>query len=87
MSEELLNALDIISQVAITILSTSFLFLVARKNRAGWICGMLSQPFWFYTTIVHEQWALMPINVIYLANHIYGFINWTRNPPVKGDKK
>lgn len=81
MSDETLTTLDIIAQIGITILSASFLFLVARKSRVGWVCGIASQPFWFYTTIVHEQWLLMGINVLYLGNHIYGLYNWTKNPP------
>lgn len=68
--------IDLIAQVGITIFGISSIFLVARKNKWGMVLGLLSQPFWFITTIVHHQWGIVLLNVIYSIMWTYGVYNW-----------
>ncbi len=45
---------EIISQIAIFILGVGAIILVAKKNKWGFVFGLLSQPFWFITSYVNE---------------------------------
>jgi len=51
--------LDIIAQIFITVLGMLAAFLVGSKKgyirKYGYFCGMLSQPFWFITVIIHQR--------------------------------
>jgi hypothetical protein len=51
----MLHVLDIISQFTAAILRIITIFLIARKNKWGFVVGLASQPFWFITTIYHQQ--------------------------------
>ena len=68
--------LDIISQIAITILSVSAIFLIAKKNKWGFVVGLISQPFWLITSTQHEQWGVFITSIIFTINWIYGIYNW-----------
>lgn len=46
---------DSISQVAIFILGAGSIILIAKKNKWGFVLGLLSQPFWFITAYINEQ--------------------------------
>lgn len=72
----MLYALDIISQFTAAILGIIAIFLVARKNKWGLVVGLASQPFWFITTIYHQQWPLFILSIVYAGNWIYGIQNW-----------
>ncbi|MBP9727936.1 MAG: nicotinamide mononucleotide transporter [Candidatus Moranbacteria bacterium] len=69
-------SLDIIAQVGITVFGVGSVFLLARKNKWGTVLGLLSQPFWFATAIINDQWGIMILNVVYSATWIYGVYNW-----------
>jgi hypothetical protein len=77
---------DIICQVAVCCLSFTAIFLIARKNRWGFVFGLASQPFWFITTYVHQQWGIFFLNVVYTFNWSYGIYNWfwKREQPESG---
>jgi hypothetical protein len=50
------------AQIFILILSGSCAWFVTRKEqwkRWGYIFGLSAQPFWFYSTITHEQWGMV----------------------------
>lgn len=68
-----------ISQIFIVIFGSSAVWLVGRKNINyrifGFICGLISQPFWFYTTISHKQWGL----VILCTWYTYSWFSGLRN--------
>jgi hypothetical protein len=49
---------------------------MARKNRWGFVVGLASQPFWFITTYLHEQWGVMGITVLYCFIWAYGIWGW-----------
>ena len=48
---------DTISQIAIFVLGASAIILVAKKNKWGFVVGIFSQPFWFITSFVNQQWG------------------------------
>ena len=68
--------LDQISQVAITILGISAIFLIARKNKWGFVIGLLSQPFWLLTSYINKQWGVFLLSVIYVGMWAYGIYEW-----------
>lgn len=68
--------LETISQVGIAFLGGVAMFLVARKNKWGFILGLASQPFWWYTTIAHHQWGIVAVNGLYTYSWIYGAVKW-----------
>ncbi len=69
-------SLDIIAQIGITVFGIGSVVFLARKNKWGTVLGLLSQPFWFATAIMNDQWGIMVLNVIYSATWIYGVYNW-----------
>lgn len=69
-------SLDTIAQSFIFVLGVAAIVLVSRKNKWGFVCGLLSQPFWFFTTISNHQWPLVAMSVIYTISWIYGVRQW-----------
>ena len=67
---------ELVSQVAIVILGTSSILLIARKNKWGLVVALAAQPFWFYTTYVNHQWGAFIVSFIYTAIWIYGAYEW-----------
>ena len=39
------------------------------------VCGLCSQPFWFYSTFVAEQWGIFAISLLYTASWVRGLHN------------
>lgn len=76
MSPETLKTIDAVSQVFIGIFSLLAIFLVGRKNKWGFVCGLLQQPFWFTTTILNGQWIIVALNVVFTLTWTYGFYEW-----------
>ena len=68
--------LDQISQVAIAILGIGAIFLIARKNKWGFVIGLLSQPFWLITSYLNKQWGVFLLSVIYIGMWTYGIYEW-----------
>lgn len=75
-------SLDTFSQGIIFVLGVTAIILVSRKNKWGFICGLLSQPFWFITTISNHQWPLVAMSVVYTVSWIYGVWQWFRPKPI-----
>lgn len=60
--------LDLISQIGIALFGVSAIYLVGLKSRIkrwGFVCGLLGQPFWMYTTWVNEQWGIFGLTLVY----------------------
>lgn len=70
------NLLDILSQVAIFIFGVLGVVLVARKNKWGFVFGVMVQPFWFMTAFFNEQWGVFLISIVYTASWSYGIYEW-----------
>ncbi len=67
---------DLISQIAIAIFGVSSIFLVARKNKWGFVLGLLSQPFWYITSFIHKQWGIFFLSIAYTAVWLLGIYEW-----------
>lgn len=68
--------LDNISQYAIPLLTLSGMFLIARKVKWGFALALLSQPFWLFTSYIHDQWGVFLNTVVYICVLLYGVYNW-----------
>ena len=71
--------LEIIVQVAIAVLSATAIWLVGRLEkwkRWGYIVGLFSQPFWFYSTITTEQWGIFVLAIWYTYCWTQGIYNY-----------
>jgi len=67
---------DTIAQIGVTIFGVIAIILVSRKNRWGFVFGLLSQPFWFITSYCNKQWGVFFLTVIYTFSWIYGIYEW-----------
>lgn len=68
--------LDTIAQAGVFVSGVTAILLVARKNKWGFVVGLISQPFWFYTTYYHKQWGIFALNFAYLGTWLYGYYEW-----------
>jgi nicotinamide riboside transporter PnuC len=68
--------IDNVCQVFIVVLGLIAILLVARKNKWGFIFGLLSQPFWLITAYINNQWGVLLLSVGYTFSWIYGIYNW-----------
>ena len=68
--------LDIIAQIGITIFGVGAIILVARKNKWGFVLGLISCPFWFITSYENKQWGVFFLNIVYTCTWIYGIYVW-----------
>lgn len=73
------QVLDIIAQICAVIFGAPAIFIVGLvdpyKKRYGYLCGIISIPFWFYTLIYHQQWFVCIVNCLYAFSWINGFKN------------
>lgn len=67
---------DIISQVGIAAFGVAAVILVAKKNKWGFVFGLLSQPFWFITSFINKQWGIFFLSIIYAGSWILGIYEW-----------
>ena len=72
----MINILDTISQVAIFIFGVLGVFLVARKNKWGFVFGLIVQPFWLFTAYLNSQWGVFMVSLFYAATWSYGIYEW-----------
>lgn len=79
--------LDIISQTGIFIFGVLAIILIARKNKWGFVFGLISQPFWYITAYVNHQWGIMLLNFIYTGSWAYGLYNWFWGGEVEKETK
>jgi len=68
--------LDILSQTVIFLTGVTSIFLVARKNKWGFVVGLAGQLFWYITTWVHGQWFIFILSFAYTASWAYGVYEW-----------
>ncbi len=66
-----------LAQAAIALLSPIAIGLLMFPALAGWGCvvGLISQPFWIYSTARARQAGMFAISVLYLAIWILGIWN------------
>ncbi len=78
--------LDTISQVAIFLFGTSSILLISKKNKWGFVLGLLAQPFWFITAYSNQQWGIFFTNIIYTITWSIGTYEWWVKDKKKIDK-
>lgn len=71
------------AQVGIVFFGVIAIWLTQEKNenRRRWasVFGLLSQPFWLYTTFVSTQWGAFFVSIIYGLIWVKGFyFNWIK---------
>lgn len=79
---------ELICQVAIPIFSGLGVYFVSRidnKKRYGYIFGLCSQPFWFYTLWNHQQWGLFALSLFFTSQWLKGVWNYWFAPIVNPD--
>lgn len=69
-------SIDNISQIAVFILGAPAIILVAKKNKWGFVIGLLSQPFWFITSFLNKQWGVFFVSFIYTLSWCLGIYEW-----------
>ncbi len=72
----MMSTIDIISQFGIAIFGISSIILVARKNKWGFVLGLLSQPFFIITSYINKQWGIFILSLVYTISWIYGIYMW-----------
>ncbi len=82
MDQKYLSIVDTISQIGISLFGIMAIVLVSRKNKWGFVFGLASQPFWFATALVNQQWGIFVLNIAYAASWSYGFYQWFIKKPV-----
>ncbi len=65
-----------ISQIGIVILGVAAILLVSKKNKWGFVLGLLSQPFWFITSFINRQWGVFFLSIVYTGSWIFGIYEW-----------
>jgi nicotinamide riboside transporter PnuC len=81
------DLLDTVSQVVIAVFGVLAILLVAKKNKWGFVAGLLSQPFWFYTSYHHRQWGVFALNFAYTGTWLVGIYEWFKDKPLKLETK
>lgn len=74
---------EVISQIGITIFGCSAIWLVSRKEqwrRWGFIVGMLSQPFWYISAYLADQWGILLLSTWYTYAWMQGIWNFWIKP-------
>lgn len=78
----MIQILDWISQFFIFTFGCAAIWFVGRKEkwmRWGYVFGLLSEPFWIYTIVAHQQFVILPLTLWYTYSWGQGFYNyWIR---------
>ena len=75
--------IEILSQIMIGLFGVTAVFFSQQKeeSKRKWACifGLLSQPFWFYSMYVSDQWGVFLLSFVYTISWLIGFKNyWLR---------
>lgn len=68
--------LDLIAQIGVAVFGIIAIVLVAKKNKWGFVIGLISQPFWLLTSFLNEQWGVFLLTVVYVFSWAYGIYEW-----------
>ena len=64
--------LETFSQIMIGGLGGIAIWLIARKNKWGFVVGLASEPFWMLSTWRAGQWAIFLLAIFYTWQYIVG---------------
>ena len=70
---------DTIAQIGIAVFGILTIILLARKNKWGFVFGLVSQPFWYITSFLNKQWGIFFLNLAYSLSYLYGVYEWFFN--------
>lgn len=62
-------------QFWIIIFSSAAIWLVSRPeswSAWGYVCGIIAQPAWFYSSIKAKQWGIVGLSIFYSYSWIQG---------------
>lgn len=68
--------LDLLSQIVIAVFGGVGFLLVAKKNRWGFVCVLITEPFWFYSTYASKQWGAFLVTFMYTLSCLIGIDEW-----------
>jgi len=68
--------LDQIAQLGVFVFGTSAIILLAKKNKWGFVVGLISQPFYFITSYINHQWGIFIVSVFYTGSWLFGIYEW-----------
>lgn len=68
--------IDTIAQFGMVIFGFTAIVLVAKKNKWGFVFGLLSQPFFIITSVVNKQPGLFIVAILYTGSWVYGIYEW-----------
>ena len=80
----------VLDQLGIIVFGVAAIWLVGLKDpklmRWGYVCGILSEPFWLWSTWQAEQWGIFALAIFYTVSWINGLRNhfFKDNLPVVG---
>jgi len=67
---------DVVSQIGLAVFGLAAMILVANKNKWGFVLGLMSQPFWLYTSYSNHQWGIFFLSVVYVFSWAWGIYVW-----------
>jgi hypothetical protein len=76
-----ISAFDFFAQIMIVISGLMAIIMIAKKNKWGFVIGLCSQPFWIFTTVVHQQWIIFAQTIIYVFIWLFGVYEWFFKKP------
>jgi hypothetical protein len=53
-------------------------WLIARRNRWGFVCWFFPNTVWGGLAIYHQMWGLAISMIVYLGLSVYGVIYWKK---------
>ena len=75
--------LDQLAQFSIIGLGVPAIWLVGRTEdwkKWGYLLGLLTEPGWFYTSYINEQWGIFILSLWYLYAWAQGVYNYIIKP-------
>jgi nicotinamide riboside transporter PnuC len=68
--------IDIILQLIIAVLGIITIYLLAEKKRAGFMIGLISEPFWLWSSWNNKQWGIVFLCFVYAYLYWKGWKKW-----------
>jgi hypothetical protein len=79
--------LDIAAQILATVSSVLCGWFVRKPNHRhiwGCIFGLLSEPFFIYTYIYHQQWVCIVLTLFFTVTWVDGILNYKKGNKLNG---
>jgi hypothetical protein len=75
--------IGLVVQTAIALGGGTAIYLIAKKRRFGFMLGLLTQPFWLYSSYSAKQWGILALCVWYTYSYWIGWRDWDKEPATK----